>query len=87
MSELPKKLSDFTREEVEDLYTSLCVDYLDVEEENEQLLIALSLAVEGMQKNRILAEGNQRVIDELLIIIQNHIDTRFTLNDVPKFLN
>ncbi|WP_339352179.1 hypothetical protein [Acinetobacter beijerinckii] len=86
MSKLPS-LSDLSREEIEELYKSLYKDYLDLEEENEKLTFIAVDAVSQMKNSNNQLENNQRIIDELLRLVHKHIDSNFSLDDIPKFLN
>jgi hypothetical protein len=86
MAKLPS-LKDLSREELEELYKSLYIDYLDLEEENEKLTFVAVDAVKQMKDSNTQLENNQRIIDELLKLVHKHIDQSFSLDDIPKFLN
>ncbi|WP_332604755.1 hypothetical protein [Acinetobacter sp. ESBL14] len=86
MAKLPS-FKDISREELEELYKFLFADYLDLEKENDKLTFVAIDAIKQMKSSNIQLVNNQRIIDELLKLVQEHIEKEFTLNYIPKFLN
>ena len=80
-------MADFTKEELEALLQARGIENTDLEIENDELREIAQKALEGMKQNRLKLEESQRIIEYLLDLITTHIDSKFTLDDIPKLLS
>lgn len=80
-------MADFTKEELEALLQARGSENTDLEIENDELREIAQKALEGMKQNRLKLEESQRIIEYLLDLVTTHIDSKFTLDDIPKLLS
>ncbi|MGX5699560.1 hypothetical protein ACWKWF_08150 [Acinetobacter kookii] len=80
-------MSVLTKEELRYLLTITSQENEELKKDNQRLLLIIADATGKIKKANDMAEGYQRMCNELLEVIKSQYDAKFTVEDIPRYLN
>lgn len=80
-------MSVLTKEELRYLLTITSQENEELKKDNQRLLLIIADATGKIKKANDMAEEYQRMCNELLEVIKSQYDAKFTVEDIPRYLN